>query len=140
MSIKSLLVRFTALYIVIFSLGYSVAIYFELEDGTSMHIGCYNLIIILSSFWFTGKNKRNFYKDEKKSVVKYFILINMAIQILLFCFLGLVSGKDISSLDFIWDSGFMILLYSVFIYFMCQIFMQTEEKSDDKNILSFEQN
>jgi len=136
MSIKNLLIRFTSLYIFAFLIGYAIMLYFDFKDGIYLYLSVYAFSISLSTSTYNEKNKRKFYKNEKKYVVKAFILINLFLQILLYSFIWLYSEISIAKLDFIFDSGFMILIYSVFIYFVCGYSIEIEKEVDDKNIVS----
>ena len=116
MSIKTLLIRFTAIYIALLIAITVIFILLDAKANSGANTGALAGAVFAACNWFAYKNKRYFSAEEKKTVIISMCLINIALQTLAALVISKASGLKLPFGAMFLGIMLIGLLHSVGIY------------------------
>lgn len=116
MTIKALLIRFTAIYIVFLMAIATIFVLLDAKANSGVNTGALAGAVLAACYWFAYKNKRYFSAGEKKTVIISMCLINILVQTLAALIFTKVSGLKLPFGTMFLGIMLIGLLHSIGIY------------------------
>lgn len=117
MSLKSILVRFTLIYLgLLIVIGIAFAA-FGAKSSTSGNAGALIGAVMGAAMWFTSKNKRDFSPVEKRNAFLGMLAIDIALQTLVTSALLFSVPGGFGSMPMLFGIGLVCLLHAPVIWF-----------------------
>ncbi len=117
MSIKSLLIRFTFIYIVLLTVIAFVVNLLKLKSNSGANMGALIGAVFATSYWFYSSCKRYFTSDEKRNAITGMCLINVFAQTIATIAISKASGITLPYDALLLGIILVGLIQSIGIYF-----------------------
>lgn len=117
MSIQSLLIRFTCIYIVLLIVAAVIFNLLKLKSNSGANMGALIGAVFATCYWFFSSSKRYFTSEEKKRAITGMCLINVFVQTVAAIAMGKASGISLPYDALLLGIIVVGLIQSIGIYF-----------------------
>lgn len=132
MSIPGLLLRYTAIYVLLLVVAGAVFYVLGIKTNSGINAGVLIGSVYGACLWFSNKNKRYFEGSEKKHAVFGMWVIDMALQFIGVWLAGVATGAELLLSSMLFLLVFIALLHGIAIYFAVGMARQYAKQSAPK--------